>query len=733
MSHRASLGLSESAWSRALEGDLGGALRILRESEKEGPVCNATRAELHAYCGNEGAALELAKTIPKGRALERARAAVALARGEENACARWVEGTQAADGFPSWMQRILRTRAEKDPDEMLRQIAKQAEEQGAALAEAEAWTELFEHHRRSGEEEAACDAAVHAVERWEELAITLPPALRAGFWSPPRRAAVRAASNPSQARKPDERSESLRALLRTVRRLASERNRAKLLEVITDGAVALSGAERGFVLLVDETGQLEPTMVRVAESQLGSSTAAFSRSIAETVLIDGEPVVTVDAAHDTRVQDYMSVHQLMLKSVACLPIETRGRTWGVLYLEHRSASGRFVGADLELLRAFADQAALAIETSELIARVEAQKQDLEEANQALLDANARLEAKLEGQSEALQQTRQEIERLRGSAGRSQRWGIVGRSEQMERVYEVIGRVAGSDVPVVVSGESGTGKELVARAIHQASARRGGPFVSLSCGTVPEGLVESELFGHVAGAFTGASRARDGVFVQASGGTLFMDEIADMPPRMQLDLLRVLQESKVRPVGAAAEQTVDVRVVAASKRPLQDLVEEGLLREDLYYRLSVVELRLPPLRERRADLPLLCEHILAKLAEERGEPKRRLTPQALQRLSMHGFPGNVRELEHVLMNASVFALGSSIELEELTLETDAEAPAPAPTAESYRDYKQAERDRILHALNTHGWNRARAARALGIPRRTFYRRLKQHDIELPSGS
>jgi DNA-binding NtrC family response regulator len=255
---------------------------------------------------------------------------------------------------------------------------------------------------------------------------------------------------------------------------------------------------------------------------------------------------------------------------------------------------------------------------------------------------------------------------------------------------------------------------------------------LNCGAIPEGLLESELFGHVEGAFTGATHAREGLFVQANGGTVFMDEIADMPPRMQLDLLRVLQERRVRPVGSAEERPIDVRLVAASKRPLRELVAEGQLREDLYYRLAVVEIDLPPLRARRADIPLLCDHFLTRISNERGEPKKSLSRAAVRRLGAHDFPGNVRELEHLLINASVFATGDIIEADDLAIETSAKPLRTAPDANNYQDFKDAERDRILAALNAHDWNRARAARSLGMARRTFYRRLKQHGIELPAG-
>jgi transcriptional regulator with GAF, ATPase, and Fis domain len=625
----------------------------------------------------------------------------------------------------------LRARTSEDPVQALIRVAQRAQEHGAAAVQAEAWADLSMIHHSRGDLEQMRKTAGRAVELWDEMATSLPPAHRANFWRDTRRQRTRDASRRQKSSASAPLLMTAAPLLANLRRLAGERDPSKLLEVITDGAVALSGAERGFVLLVDENGALEARTIRSAQSQLGEAAAAFSRSIAETVLIDGEPIVTVDAAHDPRVRDYLSVHRLMLKSVACLPIESRGRTWGVLYLEHRSAGGHFSGADLALLRAYADQAAIAVETSDLLERIEAQKRDLERANGALREANEHLEQQLQGQAEVLKRTKREISRLHGLASRGERWGLVGASEGMRRVYEVLDRVCASDVPVVITGESGTGKELIARAIHRGGARADAPYISISCGAIPYDLLESELFGHVAGAFTGAVRAREGLFVQAHGGTLFMDEIEDMPPRMQLDLLRVLQEGRVRPVGATDERQVDVRIVTACKRPLRELIEEGKLREDLYYRLAVVEVRLPPLRERGTDIPLLCDHFLGRIAQERGEPRKRLSREALQRLCTHDFPGNVRELEHLLINAAVFADGEVIGADDLSFGNGGRAKSD-PGAGNYRNFKNAERERIVAALNAHGWNRARAARALGMARRTFYRRLEEHRIELPKG-
>ena len=762
---------ADLVWCRVERGELGEAFRLMWEAANTpemGSARQLLRAELQAYCGNEDAALALIADVEDGKAAQAmVRARVARSRGDwELTSVHALEAAKAPSGVARALllaarasiqlghrEQALRlldqigqdTRVEAlgvevlrahlsadDPIQALTLVAERAQEQGAARACAEACSDLSALYRSRNQTGEMRKAAVRAVELWDDMATSLPPPIRAGFWYDATRHSVRKTSKRQKAAHgaPVKTLAGLAPLLANLRGLASERDLTKLLRAITDGAVALSGAERGFVLLVDDSGALEAKMIRGAQSELGEQTAAFSRSIAETVLIDGDPVVTIDAAHDARVQDYMSVHQLMLKSVACLPIESRGRTWGVLYLEHRSASGRFSGTDLALLRAYADQAAIAIETSRLFERVEAQKHDLERANLALREANEHLEQRLHGTTEAFQRTQREIARLQASSAEGDRWGIVGASDGMRRVYEVLDRVAVNEVPVVIIGESGTGKELVARAVHRGSARAEGPYISLNCGAIPEGLLESELFGHIAGAFTGATHAREGVFRQAHGGTLFLDEIADMPARMQLDLLRVLQEGRVRPVGGAEEEPIDVRLVTASKRPLRELIEEGTMREDLYYRLAVVELELPPLRERRSDIPLLCDHFLGRIAKERAERKKRLSRSAVQRLSAHDFPGNVRELEHLLVNATVFAAGDTIEAEELAIEASRALPTPTAGVSNYQDFKDTERDRILKTLNAHDWNRARAARALGMARRTFYRRLKEHDIALP---
>lgn len=767
------------AWCWVEEGAPRAALDRLWASE-EGQVggevdrLRLVRAELQAFLGNEEVALRILAGLgaaPERDAPQRAmvRARVAWARGDfalTASCATKAFRSEVPTlakrarfcaaralsrlGRDAEARSVLRIEtatlieelehdallavcgSQKNVEARLARVGAEAGRVGARRLQADIWAERSEACVRERRDAEARRCAVQAVEIWDDMATALQPPLRSGFWRDTGRAAVRERSKQPKAPSWNEAPPPQWAtLLRSLRRLAGERDRAELLAAITDGAISLAGAERGFVLLVNPQGVLEPATIRDEEAQRDGSAAAFSRSIAEMVLIDGDPVVTVDASNDSRVQDYMSVHQLMLKSVACLPISTASRTWGVLYLENRSTTGRFAGTDLEMLRAYADQAAIAIETADLFARVEQQRADLERANAALRAANQQLGERLQGESQSLRRTHRELARLRSPSGAGERWGLVGESRQMRRLYEVVERIASSDIPIVVLGESGTGKELAARAIHESSARSEGPFVSISCGSIPEGLLEAELFGHVAGAFTGATKARDGVFVQAHGGTLFMDEVADMPSRMQLDLLRVLQEQRVRPVGGSRETAIDVRLVAASKRPLAELVSGGSFREDLFYRIAVVEVELPPLRERRDDIPLLCDHLLQKIARREGRRKR-LSSEAVQRLCAYDFPGNVRELEHVLVNATVFSQGSTIEADDLPMDSSQRTP-PQTLAEpaNYRDFKDSERERILASLNTHGWNRAKAARALGMARRTFYRRLKEHGIELPS--
>ncbi len=304
-------------------------------------------------------------------------------------------------------------------------------------------------------------------------------------------------------------------------------------------------------------------------------------------------------------------------------------------------------------------------------------------------------------------------------------GLVTQDPAMLRVLERARRVAGTDATLLIQGESGTGKEMVARAIHAWSARAQAPFVALNCAAMPDTLVEAELFGHERGAFTDARAARAGVIEQAEGGTLFLDEIGEMPPAAQAKLLRVLQDRRVRRLGGSVTREVDVRFIAATNRSLRDLVRERHFREDLYYRLDVMTLELPPLRERPADIRLLAEHFVRRFAADYGRPGLRLSPVAMERLLAHPWPGNVRELENTLHRAVIEARGGAIEPRHLALD---HPDRPSGSELAGRSWDAVEKELILSTLARVGGNRRRAAQLMGMGERTLRNRLRQYRAE-----
>jgi DNA-binding NtrC family response regulator len=302
-------------------------------------------------------------------------------------------------------------------------------------------------------------------------------------------------------------------------------------------------------------------------------------------------------------------------------------------------------------------------------------------------------------------------------------GLVGRSPAMEHVRELVRTAARTEAHVLIEGETGTGKEVVARAVHALGGRAAGPFVPVNCAAVPETLAESEFFGHARGAFTGAIQERPGVLQLADRGTLFLDEVEDLPLALQAKLLRVVQDREVKPLGASAVRRVDVRIVAASNRDLWRMVEAGEFRRDLYYRLRVLGIQLPPLRQRREDLPVLIEHFIARFNRAHGTRFASPPAATLRPLLEHPWPGNVRELENVLESLLVLASASGADPAELLGRPD------VPAAGLVVD----ERTRILRVLDEHRWNRQRAATALGISRVTLWRRMERHGIRDPFGA
>ncbi|MBX3190576.1 MAG: sigma-54-dependent Fis family transcriptional regulator [Labilithrix sp.] len=326
--------------------------------------------------------------------------------------------------------------------------------------------------------------------------------------------------------------------------------------------------------------------------------------------------------------------------------------------------------------------------------------------------------------------RQELEEARKLvASREAGSPIIGHTPAMRQLIARINTVAQSDAPVLIRGESGTGKELVAHTLHARSPRKNAPFVAVSCSAFPETLIEGELFGHERGAFTGAIRQRDGRFKAADGGTLLLDEIAALPLPVQAKLLRVLEEGTIQPLGTNASVPVNVRVVAATHRDLKELIQQGKFREDLYFRINVLDLNIPPLRERRADLPLLLAHFLRKFYPGRVPPG--ISPRAWAALLEYPFPGNVREFAHAIERAVVLAHGSEIDLEHLPSDIVGAAIPQSPTAANFRPLavatKEFERQYILRALRFASGGKGQAAELLGISRKNLWEKMKHHGI------
>jgi transcriptional regulator with GAF, ATPase, and Fis domain len=550
----------------------------------------------------------------------------------------------------------------------------------------------------------------------------------------------------------------LARIFEITRDLAREHDLERLLVRVTDHAVGLLGAERGLIVLVNDEGGV---VAHTARDSKGEEAAQnFSRSVAERVIKDGEPVIATSARDDERLAQAVSVHQLMIQSIACVPIRgapPAGKTIGALYVETRLRPGVRFREELPTLAAFADQAAIAIEGARLIDENRRRADELEIANGELTEAKDKLAEILGRRTEQLHTARRDLKQarseLRSHFGYA---GLVGTSAAMRKLYALIERVRDTDVPILVTGESGTGKEMVARAVHIAGPRAKQPFLGVNCGAIPANLLESELFGHVRGAFTGAERDRKGLFREAENGTILLDEIGEMPQKMQAGLLRVLQEKTVRPVGGAKEEPCSARVVAATNRELSAMVAEGTFREDLFYRLHVIELKIPALRERSEDIPALIDHFLTLFSARHKRERKTIERTAVRRLQSFDWPGNVRQLEHVLLNAWLLSEANEITIDDLDLPNASvragtavdHRPAPSTShpssggtsetratssttstvrARTQEEYRDAEKEKILAALTKCNWNRVQAAKMIGVPRRTFYRRLKEYGI------
>ncbi len=504
--------------------------------------------------------------------------------------------------------------------------------------------------------------------------------------------------------------------LRVYRRLAREDDLERLMGQVVDAMMELCDAERGVVVLKDGFAPEGCAHEVARELAAGSDGVDFSRSIVARVLAEGQPILSLDAVEDDRFDGSRSVSHLNLRSVLAVPLVFRGERIGAAYVDHRLRRGAFDERDLAEIEAFVDLASLAIAHARTLAVQRSQAQELKAQGEEL----ARL---LEERENEVRGLREEV-RAQRVAERKVYRGMVGGSSAMQAVFRLIDRLADSDVPVVIYGESGTGKELVARAVHTGGPRKNKPFVAENCGAIPETLLESVLFGHAKGAFTGAHRASTGLFEAADGGTIFLDEIGEMSPLMQTKLLRVLQEGVVRRVGETRPRTIDVRVIAASNRNLDDMVAAGTFRQDLYYRVQVVKVELPPLRMRTEDLGPLIEHFLA-----RYDTARRLTVSAaaMRGLARYPWPGNVRELENEVQRWVVLA-DKRVEPGDLSPainEHDAEGDIDPDDLRLRPRLERLERQVVARALERAGGNQTRAAELLGLSRYGLQKKLRRH--------
>ncbi|HEX9943037.1 MAG TPA: sigma 54-interacting transcriptional regulator [Thermoanaerobaculia bacterium] len=453
-------------------------------------------------------------------------------------------------------------------------------------------------------------------------------------------------------------------------------------------------AERATVLLMDEE-TAEPAASFALDRQGSESPFAVSRTLVERVLTEGSAVLANDILETGGWSGVESVAAARLQSILAAPLTGLDRRLGVLYLDTRESGARFDERHLDLLTAAAGIASAALSNARLL--------------EWLREENRRMEAALDS-------------------------GMVGESPRMQEIGRLLARVAPTDSIVLLRGESGTGKEVAARALHRGSRRAHRPFVAINCATLSETLLESELFGHEKGAFTGAVERKTGKIEAAEGGTLFLDEVGELPPRLQAKLLRVLQEREYERVGGTRPLKADVRVIAATNRDLEKAIREGSFREDLYYRLNVISLTLPSLRERREDIPLLASHFAALFSRQLGRRIVGFTSEARACLLRYGWPGNVRELANAVERALVLGEGELIrpeDLPETVLETTPAADRSVPLGKYHDTVNEFKKRLILDAIDQAGGNITRAAETLDLNPTYLHRLIRNFDLKTQS--
>jgi transcriptional regulator with GAF, ATPase, and Fis domain len=531
----------------------------------------------------------------------------------------------------------------------------------------------------------------------------------------------------------------LRKLFEFSEKLMTMRKLDELLEAMLDAVIEVTGAEKGLILLLEpgdapapgnasttpapaapaatpatpptpaaETAvvaEASPTsqpaeskpVIRasrhVKHESISDTAGVISDSIVRRVLETGRAVIVSDALTDSQFGKSESVLALRLSSVMCAPLVSQGHVTGAMYVGNDRVKGLFERSQLDVLSIFAGQASLILQNAMLLSALRADKEKL----------SAELKDKRFGE-------------------------IIGVCPSMMEVFRKLQKVSTTDISVLITGETGTGKELIAREIHRRSNRANGPFIVINCGAIPENLIESELFGHVRGAFTGAVASRAGKFQAADKGTLFLDEIGELPLNLQVKLLRALQERVVFRVGDSKPEKVDIRVVAATNRVLEEEIRAGRFREDLYYRLNVVNVWLPPLRDRGDDVLIIAKALLSKYADELHSAVQGFTPQALAAIKKHPWPGNIRQVENRIKKALVLCDKSLLGAEDLDLDQGGDSPI-LPLEKAKEEF---QRKYVLEVLERNNGNRTQTARDLGVDPRTIFRYLEREQNPIPAG-
>jgi transcriptional regulator with GAF, ATPase, and Fis domain len=475
----------------------------------------------------------------------------------------------------------------------------------------------------------------------------------------------------------DTKKDIYQILFETSTRLMSDFKLDTFLSNLIDALISLTKADKGFIIIFKEN-TLDIMVARNLEGKnIDNPRELISDSIIEKVINTKKPIIVNDALNDTEFKMSVSVINLKLCSVLCVPLIYQGNILGLIYIGNDSVANLFDQSTLEMMTIFASQITLLLKSALHINKLE-QEVDIKNNN-----------------------------------------SIIYASPVMTEIMDKIKKVAPTDVTVLLEGETGTGKEILAREIHNYSPRRNNPFVAVNCAAIPKDLLESELFGHIKGAFTGAISSREGKFQLASGGTLFLDEIGDMPLNLQVKLLRALQEKVVIKVGSNKLEEVDVRIICATNQNLEELIKAKKFRSDLYYRINVVRFYLPPLRDRSEDIMLIAKYFLNKFKKEYNSNVEGFSINAIKAINTYRWPGNIRELENRIKKAVILARHPLIEKEDLELPDEEETPI-LPLAQAREEF---QRRYILEALRRNGGNRTKTARDLGVDPRTIFRYLE----------